>query len=74
MSVESKSNAAIFRLLPGLSVLPPSGSYRPTSRVDGLSSFGPRCDQVVLSFGFCDAGLKKLLTALPGSDQLARRG
>lgn len=64
MSVESRSKAITFRLdccAPVLELA--SGSYLPTSRVAGLVASGARSDQVVLSLGFCDAGVKKLATA-----------
>lgn len=69
MSVESRSNAAIFLLLlvvspsvPFPSSLGPSGSKRPTSKVGGAPST-PRSVHVVRSLGFCDVGVKKLATA-----------
>lgn len=69
MSVESKSNAAIFLLFFVLSVsftsslaFAPSGSKRPTSKVGGVPT-APRSVHVVRSLGFCDVGVKKLATA-----------
>ena len=73
MRVESRSKATIFRRLdccpssfaPGAS----SGLYRPTRRVAGVPSLGARSLHVVRSFGFCEAGVKKLVTALSRKGQ-----
>jgi hypothetical protein len=50
-----------------------SGMYFATSSVAGTSSLGDRSAQVVRSLGFCDAGVKKLATALSSqAGQLSR--
>ena len=48
-----------------------SGSYRPTSKVVGVSTLGLRSDQVVRSLGFCEVGVKKLATAVSATESAA---
>lgn len=69
--MHTRSKAAIFLLF--TSDPPdsedPSGSYRPTSSVEGVSSLGARCVHVVRSLGFCEVGVKKLATAFSEDNQ-----
>lgn len=70
-SLWTRSKAAIF-LLSGdrtLSCPLPCGLYLATSSVAGVLSSGDRSDQMVESFGFWDAGVKKLATAFSVRDR-----
>lgn len=62
INVESRSKAAILWGFDGFFSLF-SGSYRPIRRVAARSGLSERSDHAVRSFGFCEAGLKKLATA-----------